>query len=64
MSPYQLQHDFRVYECLLYSGYFTMWYPGSGVVLDCIVSLSLPSLLLSSNGIVRIGFFVGFHIML
>ena len=49
MSPYQLQHDFRVYECLLYSGYFPMWYPGSGVVLDCIVSLSLPSLLLSKQ---------------
>ena len=26
--------------------YFPMWYPGSGVVLDCIVSWSLPSLLL------------------
>ena len=38
MSPYQRQHDFRVYECLLYSCYFPMWYPGSGVVLDCIVS--------------------------
>ena len=32
MSPYQLQHDFRVYECLLYSCYFPMWCPGSGVV--------------------------------
>ena len=38
VSPYQLQHDFRVNECLLYSCYFPMWYPGSGVVLDCIVS--------------------------
>ena len=26
--------------------YFTMWYPGSSVVLDCIVYLSLPSYLL------------------
>ena len=26
--------------------YFPMWYPGSGVVLDCIVSWSLPSFLL------------------
>ena len=38
VSPYQLQNDFRVYECLLYSCYFPMWYPGSGVVIDCIVS--------------------------
>ena len=38
VSPYQLQHDFRVYECLLYSCYFPMWCPGSGVVHDCIVS--------------------------
>ena len=38
VSPYQLHHDFRAYECLLYSCYFPMWYPGSGVVLDCIVS--------------------------
>ena len=38
LSPYQLQHHFRVYECLLYSCYFPMWYPGSGVILDCIVS--------------------------
>ena len=37
VSPYQLQHDFRVYECLVYSCNFPMWYPGSGVVLDCIV---------------------------
>ena len=34
MSPYQLQHDFRVYEGLLYSCYFPIWYPWSGVVLD------------------------------
>ena len=26
--------------------YFPMWYPGLGVVLDCIVSLSLSSFLL------------------
>ena len=26
--------------------YFPIWYPGSGVVLDCIVSCSLPSFLL------------------
>ena len=32
--------------CLLYFCYFSMWYPGSGVVLDCIVSWSLPSFLL------------------
>ena len=32
--------------CLLYFCYFPMWYPGSGVVLDCIVSWSLPSFLL------------------
>ena len=38
VSPYQLKHDFRIYECLLYSCYFPMWYPGSGVVLDCINS--------------------------
>ena len=25
---------------------FLMWYPGSGVVLDCIISCSLPSFLL------------------
>ena len=31
---------------LLYFYYFPMWYPGSGVVLDCIVSWSLPSFLL------------------
>ena len=31
---------------LLYYWYFPMWYPGSGVVLDCIVSWSLPSFLL------------------
>ena len=36
--PYQLQHDFRVYECLLYSCYLPMWYPGSGSVLECVVS--------------------------
>ena len=29
--------------CLLYLCYFPMLYPGSGVVLDCIVSWSLPS---------------------
>ena len=38
VSPYQLHYDFCVYECLLYSCYFPMGYPGSGVVLDCIVS--------------------------
>ena len=27
--------------------YFPMWYPGSGVVLDCIVSRPLPSFLLN-----------------
>ena len=32
--------------CLLYFCYFSMWYAGSGVVLDCIVSWSLPSFLL------------------
>ena len=32
--------------CLLYFCYFPMWYPGSGVVLDCIVSWSLPPFLL------------------
>ena len=37
VSPYQLQHDFRVYECLLSSCHFPMWYPGSCVVPDCIV---------------------------
>ena len=30
------------------SFYFPMWYPGSGVVLDCIVSWSLPSFLFSN----------------
>ena len=34
------------WRCLLYFCYFRMWYPGSGVVLDCIVSLSLPPFLL------------------
>ena len=29
---------------LLHVCYFPMWYPGSGVVLGCIVSRSLPSL--------------------
>ena len=33
--------------CLLCFCCFPMWYPGSGVVLDCIVSWSLPSFLLS-----------------
>ena len=32
--------------CLLYFCYFPMWYPVSGVVLDCIVSWSLLSFLL------------------
>ena len=32
--------------CLLYFCHFPMLYPGSGVVLDCIVSWSLPSFLL------------------
>ena len=31
---------------LLHICYFPMWHPGSGVVLDCIVSRSLPSFLL------------------
>ena len=31
---------------LLWFCYFPMWYPGSGVVLDCIDSWSLPSFLL------------------
>ena len=35
--------------CLLYFCYFPMWYPGSGVVLDCIVSWSLPSFLLKQE---------------
>ena len=30
----------------VYFCYFPMWYPGSGVVLDCIVSRSLPPFLL------------------
>ena len=34
------------WRCLLYFCYFPKWYPGSGVVLDCIVSWSLPSFLL------------------
>ena len=28
--------------CLLYFCHFPMWYPGAGVVLDCILSWSLP----------------------
>ena len=32
--------------CLLYFCYFPIWYPGSGVVLDCIDSWSMPSFLL------------------
>ena len=36
--------------CLLYSWYFPTWYPGSGVVLDCIVSRSLPPFLLCYTG--------------
>ena len=35
--------------CLLYFRYFPMWYPGSGGVLDCIVSWSLPSVLIWSS---------------
>ena len=34
---------------LLYFCYFPMWYPGLGVVLDCIVSQSLPSFLLVTS---------------
>ena len=37
-------HLFVMFNCIFY--YFPMWYPGSGVVLDCIVSRSLPSFLL------------------
>ena len=32
--------------CLLYFCYFPMWYPGSDMALDCILSWSLPSFLL------------------
>ena len=39
--------------CLLHFCYFTRWYLGSGVVLDCIVSWSLPSFLLLSNSMLR-----------
>ena len=35
--------------CLLYLRYFPMWYPGSGVVLDYIVSWSLQFFLLQSS---------------
>ena len=35
--------------CLMRFCYFPMWYPGSGVVIDCIVSWSLPSLLLCNE---------------
>ena len=40
--------------CLLYFCYYLMWYmyPGSGVVLDCIVSWHLPFFLLSTIGAV------------
>ena len=31
---------------MLFFCYFPMWHPGSGVVLDCIVSRSLPPVLL------------------
>ena len=34
--------------------YFPMWYPGSGVVLGCIVSWSLPSFLLCKIYIVHV----------
>ena len=32
--------------CLLWFCYFHIWYPGTGVVVDCIDSWSLPSFLL------------------
>ena len=35
------------WRCLLYFCYFPLWYPGSGVVLECVVSWSLLSFLLS-----------------
>ena len=38
--------------CLLYFCYFPMWYPGSGVVLDCIVSWSLLSFLLLGGDVI------------
>ena len=33
----------------LYSCHFPIWYPGPGVVLNCVNSLSLPSSLLRNN---------------
>ena len=33
----------------MYFCYSPIWYPGSGVVLDCRVSQSLPSFLLSNH---------------
>ena len=43
--------DFLVLVCdlSLYFCQFPMWFPGSGVVLDCIDSRSLPPFLLLSN---------------
>ena len=38
--------------CLLYFCYFPMWYPGSGVALDCIVSSSYFVFLTLNNHII------------
>ena len=50
---YLLRRGWLLGSCwwwLLYFCYFPMWYPGSGVVLDCIVSWSLsPSYFINVN---------------
>ena len=47
--------------CLLYFCYFPMWYPGSGMALDCIDSWSLSSFLLW-NDFVQITNVLQFHL--
>ena len=41
--------DLLTLLCVMFSWVFVMWCPGSGVILDCIVSWSLPSYLLWSE---------------
>ena len=43
----------EVLTCGYFESYFPMWYPGSGVVLDSIVSWSLPPFLHSNQLVLR-----------